>query len=77
MNETQIMDALRTAAEQGGLSQKEIAEKIGAKQPNVSLYLSSKRLPELATLVKLAEAVGLEVELRPVKRGRGRPAKRK
>lgn len=76
MNETQIMEALRAAAEQGGLSQKEIAEKIGAKQPNVSLYLTGKRLPELGTLVRLAAAVGLEVELRPVRRGRGRPAKR-
>lgn len=76
MNQEQILSVLKTAAEQSGLTQKEIAERSGIRQENVSRYLSGKKVPELATLVKLAEAVGLEVELRPVKRGRGRPPKK-
>ena len=76
MNQEEVLTALRAAAEQCGLTQKEIAEKTGIQQANVSRYLSGKKVPELGTLVRLAGAVGMEVVLRPVKRGRGRPAKR-
>lgn len=67
MNETQLIETVRTAAEQGGLTQKQIAEKMGTKQSNVSKYLTGKRVPTLDTFVKLAGAVELEIVLQPLK----------
>lgn len=77
MNQEEVLTALRAATEESGLTQKEIAEKTGIQQANVSRYLSGKKVPELGTLVRLAGAVGMEVVLRPVKRGRGRPPRNK
>ena len=43
---------------QAGLTQKEIAQQMGCKQPNVSDWLNGKRSPSPKNLIKLAFVIG-------------------
>ena len=43
---------------QKGMSQREIAEKMGVHQPKVSDWLNGNRLPNSKSLVKFAEGLG-------------------
>jgi transcriptional regulator with XRE-family HTH domain len=45
-----------------GLTQQEIARRIGGHQPNVSAWLSGRRIPSPANLERLAEAMGTKPE---------------
>lgn len=47
-----------------GLSQREFAKKVGIKQAQLSRLESGKQLPKLDTLSNLAEAIGLETQVR-------------
>lgn len=62
---------LRAARERKGLSQKEVAEKIGVAKSTYSLYESGNREPNVQTIKKISdtlnisadELLGLETEL--------------
>lgn len=43
-----------------GLTQRQIAEKMGAHQPNVSAWLSGKTMPDTPNLERLAKAMEME-----------------
>ncbi len=43
---------------QKGMSQREIAEKMGVHQPKVSDWLNGNRLPNSKSLVRFAEVLG-------------------
>ena len=47
------------------LSQKEVADKCGLKQANYSRMESGKQSPTLETLLQIADAVNLRIELIP------------
>ncbi len=55
---------LRTARQQAGLSQAEVAGRAGVTQSVVSAYESGARQPSLPTLVRLIEATGSHLEVR-------------
>lgn len=69
-----LLDELLRARQRAGLTQAEVAERMGAKTPAVARLEagggSKRHSPSIATLRKYAEAVGcrLEIRLRP---GRG------
>jgi transcriptional regulator with XRE-family HTH domain len=42
---------------QNGLTQKEIAERVGTSQPHVSSWLSGQRIPSSKNLVKLCNVL--------------------
>jgi transcriptional regulator with XRE-family HTH domain len=42
---------------QNGLTQKEIAEKVGTSQPHVSSWLSGQRIPSSKNLMKLCKVI--------------------
>ncbi|WP_051914544.1 helix-turn-helix transcriptional regulator [Thermorudis peleae] len=46
-----------------GLSQTELARRLGVSQPTVARWESGEHVPEIATLVRLAETLGLHVAL--------------
>jgi transcriptional regulator with XRE-family HTH domain len=46
-----------------GLSQRQLAERLGVKQPYVARLESGERNPELETLVRLSRALGIEFML--------------
>lgn len=45
---------------QNGLSQKEIAKRVGTTQPHVSIWMNGVRFPTSENLVKLAQALSIE-----------------
>lgn len=52
--------ALRKAS---GLTQREFAEKVGIKQPQLAVIESGKRLPKIETLTKIANRAGYTLEI--------------
>lgn len=65
-----LLDALLEARDTSGLTQAEIAKRMGTKPPAVSRLLNSiasdKQSPSVATLRKYAEACGKLLEIRLV-----------
>jgi transcriptional regulator with XRE-family HTH domain len=59
-NLAQQIIALRKAS---GLSQREFAELVGIKQPQLARIESGKQVPKLETLTKLASGAGYAVEI--------------
>lgn len=51
-------DNLRKARISAGLTQKDVADRIGAAKSTYSLYESGKREPSLLTVKKITEAIG-------------------
>lgn len=60
----EILTAIDRTAESDDISQGEIARRIGAERYNVNKIMRRKMLPSLDFLLKMAEAIGLDVELR-------------
>ena len=65
-----LLDALLEARDNSGLTQAEIAKRMGTKPPAVSRLLNSlasdKQSPSVATLRKYAKACGKHLEIRLV-----------
>lgn len=73
--EFSLLDELLKARESSGLSQAEIARRMGTKAPAVSRMLAgvagSKHSPSIATLRKYAEACGMRLHVRITKNNHG------
>lgn len=57
-----LLDARKNA----GLTQKELAERIGADKGYISRVERGLTVPNVSTLYRIAAAMGLTVELRPI-----------
>ena len=57
---TDISLKLAEAIRQSGMSQQEIAKRIGVKQQQISSYLKGKTLPALDTLANLCNVLELD-----------------
>ena len=55
-------DNLKTARERKGLSQKEVAEKIGVAKSTYSLYESGNREPNVQTIKKISDVLSVSVD---------------
>jgi transcriptional regulator with XRE-family HTH domain len=44
-----------------GITRQELAERLGLKQPAVSRLLDPKRDPKLSTLVRISDAMGVDI----------------
>ena len=51
------MKSLFISELQNGLTQKEIAERVGTSQPHVSSWLSGQRIPSSKNLMKLCKVI--------------------
>ena len=58
-----IVRLLFNLAQQKGITQNEIAEKTGFKQPAISRMFSGEYPPKLHHLLKVADAIGVKVEI--------------
>ena len=70
----QLAELLIQARQKLGLSQRQLAAKAGVKYPQVARAESAGHLPSIATLAKLARAMGARLEIRIIQRpsaGRG------
>lgn len=56
----QIRKRLIEGIKQSGLSQSEVANKIGVIQQSVAQYLSGRAMPSLGTFANLCEALDLD-----------------
>lgn len=65
MDATKIGRAIRQAREDAGLTQDELAKRIGTHQPNVSMWEAGMRRPEIESIFAVAEALGLSVMCTP------------
>ena len=58
-----MLAQIRSAMETQGLTQAELAEKCGFKQPLLAAYLSGRKQPGIQNLATIAEALGMEWRL--------------
>ena len=63
--ENNVIEQLIAFRKQKGLTQKQLAQKIGKKQQVISKIEQKEHSPSLATLSKLAHALDFEVKLVP------------
>ena len=57
-----IINKIVKARESLGLTQRELAKKCGIKQPALSRIDTFKFVPQINTLIKIAQAVGVNIE---------------
>ena len=67
---------LITARNHAGLSQAEVARRMGTTQSAVARLESGQRLPTISSLQRYANAIGYRVELRLVHTGKQEPISR-
>lgn len=63
-----IVHKLAVAREKAGLSQAQLAEKLGTDQASISRIERGQRNITLETLAKLARALGLKVTVEPIEK---------
>jgi transcriptional regulator with XRE-family HTH domain len=62
-SETYSRHLIRMARRQAGLTQTELAARVGTSQAAVSAYESGRRSPSVDTLVRILAATGLELRM--------------
>ena len=62
-DEFALIDTLISMREKSGLTQVEVAERMGTKAPNISRIESGKANPSLKTLINYARACGFKLDL--------------
>jgi len=62
-DEFELISTLLTMREKSGLTQDEVAEKMGTRAPNISRLESGRANPSLRTLVSYAHACGFKLDL--------------
>lgn len=62
-DEFELISTLITMREKSGLTQDEVAKKMGTRAPNISRLESGKGNPSLKTLVSYAQACGFKLNL--------------
>jgi DNA-binding phage protein len=67
----QVRQALKQAIEGGKLSQAELARRTGLTEATVSRIVSGEREPSGETIDKLMDALGMEVVIKPKRKGKG------
>lgn len=56
-----VWSVVREARSRAGLSQTELARRVGTSQPAIARYERARVMPDLATLLRIVEACGLEL----------------
>ena len=64
MNEVELIEKIKKKRKDLGLSQMELAEKVGMKRQYIGALEQGERIPTIKTLVKICDALGLEVDLK-------------
>lgn len=57
---TNIKNKIAEAIKQSGLTQSEIARRIGVKHPQISCYVHGQKMPALDTFAKLCAVLDLD-----------------
>ncbi|MGL1218251.1 helix-turn-helix domain-containing protein [Vibrio parahaemolyticus] len=62
-DEFELISTLITMREKSGLTQDEVAQRMGTRAPNISRLESGRANPSLKTLVSYAHACGFKLDL--------------
>lgn len=62
----QLARQIRAARMARGLTQHELAERVGTKQPSIARLERGKAIPRLDVLTRIAVAIGMTLEIRLV-----------
>jgi len=62
-SEWPVWALVREARRRAGLTQAELARRVGTSQPAIARYERARSMPDLATLHRIVEACGLELRL--------------
>jgi len=54
---------IREARQRAGITQAQLAERVGTSQPAIARYERARAMPDLTTLHRIVEACGLELSL--------------
>lgn len=65
---------VREARRRAGLTQAQLAERVGTSQPAIARYERARSMPDLATLHRIVEACGFELKLELAEPDRQREA---
>ncbi|MGH8926572.1 MAG: helix-turn-helix domain-containing protein [Acidimicrobiia bacterium] len=69
-----IWALIREARHRAGLTQAQLAQRVGTSQPAIARYEKARAMPDVATLFRIVEACGLELRLQLAKPDRQRQA---
>ena len=61
---TKLFNQVQKTMEEEGISQGEVARRIGAERPNINKVMRGKSAVSIDFLLKMAESIGLDVELK-------------
>jgi transcriptional regulator with XRE-family HTH domain len=65
--EREIIETIVNTRKSKGLSQKQLAEMTGLKQPAIARIENNTNSPQLDTIIKIADALGLKITLKDPK----------
>ncbi len=65
--EESIIETIVKTRKNKGLSQKQVAELTGLKQPAIARIENNANSPQLDTLIKIVDALGLKIEVKDAK----------
>lgn len=65
---------IREARHRAGLTQAQLAQRVGTSQPAIARYEKARSMPDMATLFRMVEACGLELRLQLAEPDRQRQA---
>ena len=60
----QLFSMVEKTMEKDGITQAEVARRIGAERPNINKVMRRKDAVSLDFLLKIAESIGLDVEMK-------------
>lgn len=63
MNESSLVQDLIRLRNEAGLSQRELAKRIGIKQPQLSRIESGRQSPTLRTICLICDALGCSIKI--------------
>lgn len=69
-----VWAVIREARRRAGLTQAELAQRVGTSQPAIARYERARSMPDLPTLHRVVEACGLELRLELAERDPQRSA---
>lgn len=65
--ETELIEATIKAREEANLTQRELSELSGVKQPSIAKLERLNRVPQISTLIKLLYPLGYTLSIVPIK----------
>lgn len=65
MTDSQIIEVIKTRRRELGITQQQLGDILGVKRQYISMVEQRKKVPTIATLVRICDALGLDVSILP------------